>query len=100
MTVTALAPNPGSYNYGMTQVGESVTQIAQLMSCGQAGVLVYNAGADTIYLGDNGVTASTGFPVAASATQLVPTVGGVVNQLYAIAATGTNDVYVLFASGS
>jgi hypothetical protein len=96
-------PSSGAYNNGLTSVGTSPTLIAVALSAGMSGILVYNAGSQTVYLGGASVAASganQGFPLAASASINVPSVGGPANQLYAITASSTSNVVVLFASGA
>lgn len=96
------SPNPGSYNNAATSVGTSVTLIANVAS-NDAGVLVYNAGSVTVYLGGGTVAASganQGYPLAATSGVTVPSTGGSENQLYAITGSSTATVVVLFPSSS
>ena len=50
------------------------------------------------FVGGSGVTASTGFPVAANTTVLIPTTGAEELELYAVVASRTATVSYLFPS--
>jgi hypothetical protein len=96
------SPNPGAYNNLSTTVSSTATLIATVSSDAD-GILVYNAGSVTVYLGGGTVASSganEGFPLAASSSVLVPSTGGSPNQLYAITASSTAAVIVLFPSGA
>jgi hypothetical protein len=96
-------PNRGAYNNQSATVGNTPTKIAALEGVGSGGVLVQNTGANTVYIGDSAVAASgthLGFSLAAAASVLIPTVGGPADDLYAITASSTSVVVVLFASGA
>jgi hypothetical protein len=96
------SPNPGGYNQATTTVTTSATAIA-LVEADATGVLVQNNGSVLIYLGGPTVTSSgatQGVSVAAGATLLIPSTGSVPNTLYAVAASSTAAVAVLFASGA
>lgn len=58
---------------------------------GTAAVVISNLGANPVFLGGPGVTATTGVQVAAGANLILPSAG---SAIYAIAATGTNTVNV------
>jgi hypothetical protein len=64
------------------------------------GVLVQNLGSTTVYIGGSTVTANTastgGLQVAANAIVNVPVTGASSETLYAISASGTNNVATLF----
>lgn len=86
------------YSQGSVSVTSTATLVAQV-GPENDGVLVYNAGASTVYLGGRSVTASgaaQGIPLAASATITVPSLGGVSHSLYAVTASGTSTVNFLF----
>jgi hypothetical protein len=97
------SPVPGVYNTAATSVGSSPTLIAVVAS-DDGGVLVQNTGSVSVYLGGPTVAASganQGFALAGTnASVLVPSVGGPPNQLYAITASSTATVVVLFPSGA
>lgn len=96
------SPNPGVYNTAATPVGNSATLIATVAT-GTGGLLVQNTGAVAVYLGGPGVTSSganIGVSLAANTTITVPSVGGPACQLYAITASSTATVVVLFPSGA
>lgn len=98
------SPKPGAYNNGATSVTTTPTLIATVES-DSGGVLVQNVTgtAITVYLGGVNVAstgANQGFSLAQNASVTVPSVGSVPNQLYAVAASGTATVVVLFPSGS
>jgi hypothetical protein len=98
------SPNPGAYNNGATTVGTTPTLIAVTADCGTGGVLVQNNGTATVYLGGPSVAASganLGISLAQGTTPLlVPTVGGPADGLYAVTASSSATVVVLFASGA
>lgn len=58
------------------------------------GVLISSSAA--AFIGGAGVTASTGFPVAANTPVTVPTTGAEALALYAITSTGTATVSYIF----
>jgi hypothetical protein len=68
------------------------------------GWILNNMGADTVFLGDSGVTTSSGFPVAAGAYFSPPEIdhkslrGLAADRLYGIAAAN-RDIRVLIPSG-
>lgn len=95
-------PNPGAYNNAATTVGTSPTLIATVESDAD-GVLVQNNGSVTIYLGGSTVASSganQGFSLAENTSVLVPSTGGAANSLYAVTASSTASVVVLFSSGA
>lgn len=71
-----------------TDVGTSAVLIAAANTTRQS-LTVYNNGAGTIYLGGSGVTVAGGLPVPASTPYIMD---GSTAALYAISASGTNDV--------
>jgi hypothetical protein len=97
------SPNIGAYNNAATTVGTTPTLIATLGGVGSGGVLVQNNGTATIYLGSSSVASSganMGISLATAATLLVPTVGGPADGLYAVTASSTASVVVLFPTGA
>jgi hypothetical protein len=96
------SPNVGAYNNAATTVGTSPTLIA-VVEADADGVLVQNNGSVTVYLGGGTVAASganQGFSLATTTSVLVPSTGGVANQLYAVTGSSTASVVVLFPSGA
>ena len=96
------SPNPGTYNNAATTVSNTPTLIATVSSDAD-GVLVQNNGTATVYLGGATVAssgASIGYMLAANASVLVPSTGSCANSLYAITASSTAVVVVLFPSGA
>lgn len=64
------------------------------------GVLVTNTGANPIFVGPATVTSATGFKIAAGATQLIPSVGGLQHDLYAVSTGGTSAVSYIQPTGN
>ncbi|HXY64505.1 MAG TPA: hypothetical protein VEI45_09200 [Mycobacterium sp.] len=63
------------------------------------GLLVYNGGSVTVYLGGtSSVTTTTGYPLPASTSVNVPTTGSEPLSLYGITASSTATVSVLYPS--
>ncbi len=86
------------YTQGSVSVTSTATLVCQV-GPENDGVLVFNGGSATVYLGGKSVTASgaaQGIPLAASATINVPSLGSVSHSLYAITASGTSTVNYLF----
>jgi len=79
-----------------TAGGTSITTVSDSGSP----VLLVNGYGGTVYIGNSGVTTSTGYELAASSSVLVaygefaPQYGGTVCNLYGITATGTSTVTV------
>jgi hypothetical protein len=89
------------YKNGVVSVGTTATLITTPGSTPEnAGVLIQNLGASTLYLGGSTVTAGTtstgGFQVAANAVVTVPTTGAASEALYGIVASSTANVAYLF----
>jgi hypothetical protein len=79
----------------LTTVGTTAVQIyvsPGVTQPGAAPVVVSNLGAAAVFLGGPNVTATTGVQVGAGANLVLPAVGQ--SPIYAIAATGTNNVVV------
>jgi len=87
----------GLYINGAVSVTSAATFVCTV-GAESDGVLVANIGSTAVVLGGSGVTATTGIPLAASASVLVPSVGGVTHDLYAITASSTSTVTFLFPS--
>ena len=79
----------------VVSVTTSATQLNAPDADSQAGesVVIYNAGASSIFLGGSAVTAAAGFPLAAAATIAITLDGG--ENIYAITASGTISTNVL-----
>jgi hypothetical protein len=100
------SPAPGSYNTAATTVGTTPTLIA-VVSSDTDGVLVQNTSTSTtIYLGGANVAATganLGFALAGGTAPgtsvLIPSTGGAPSSLYAVTASSTATVVVLFPSG-
>jgi hypothetical protein len=79
-----------------TAGGTSITTVSDSGSP----VLLVNGSGGTVYIGNSGVTSSTGYALAASSSVLVsygefaPQYGGTVCNLYGITASGTSTVTV------
>jgi hypothetical protein len=89
------------YKNTVTSVGTTAVAIAAPGSVpDNIGVLVQNLGSTTVYIGGSTVTAGTtstgGLQVAANAIVNVPVTGAAAETLYAISASGTNNVATLF----
>jgi hypothetical protein len=90
-----------AYKNGVVSATTAATLIATPSSAPDVdGILISNLGAVTIYLGGSAVTANTastgGYPLAASASVLVPTTGASAEGLYAITASSTANVAYLY----
>ena len=82
------------YKNGVVSASTTATLIATPSSAPDVdGILVSNSGSVTVYLGGSTVTANTastgGYPLAASASVLVPTTGASSEALYGITASST-----------
>jgi hypothetical protein len=78
-----------------TSVGVTAVQIyvsPGVTQPGTGGVIVSNLGTAAVFLGGPNVTATTGVQIAAGATLPIASVSQAT--IYAIAATGTNNVVV------
>lgn len=84
-----------SYITGVVTVTAAATPVC-VVNTGNDGVLVANTGSHAVFLGGAGVTASTGFPLEAKASVVVPSTGGHLNELFAITASETSTVAFLF----
>ena len=85
------------YNSAQTSVGTTATLVATIGSApDDDGVLVSSSAA--AFLGGAGVTTATGFPIAATTPVLVPTTGSEPLALYAVVASSTATVSVLYPS--
>ncbi|MBO0880945.1 MAG: hypothetical protein J2P17_11500, partial [Mycobacterium sp.] len=83
------------FQTGQVSVGSTATLVASIGSVPENdGVLVNSSAA--AYIGGPGVTASTGFPVAANTPVRVPTTGAEPLALYAITSSGTATVSYIF----
>lgn len=80
---------------GVVTVKAKATLVCQV-NTGNDGVLVQNTGSTAVVLGGPEVTASTGYPLAAKASVTVPSVGGHLNELYAITESGETTVAFLY----
>jgi len=86
------------YAQGAVSVTSTATLVA-LVGPENDGVLVFNAGSASVYLGGSTVTSSgatQGILLAANATLNVPSLGGVPHSLYAVTVTGTATVNYLY----
>lgn len=89
------------YVNGVVSVGATATQIATPSSVPEnAGVVIQNLGATTLYIGGSTVTAGTtltgGLRVAANAIVNVPTTVAASEAMYGIVASGTANAALLF----
>lgn len=90
-----------AYKNGVVSIGTTAVLIATPSSAPDVdGILVLNSGSVTVYLGGSTVTANTastgGYPLAASASVLVPTTGASAEGLYGIVASSTANVAYLY----
>lgn len=83
-----------NYLHGTVTVGTTPSTIAVQPT--NDGILLTNQGSVTVYIGGPGVTADQtatgGFPIAASETVTIPTVGSAGHTLYLVVASGTAAV--------
>ncbi|MGO9228553.1 MAG: hypothetical protein ACLQKA_04985 [Bryobacteraceae bacterium] len=85
------------YNSAQTSVGTTATLVATIGSAPDTdGVQVSSSAA--AFLGGAGVLTTTGFPIAANTPVLVPTTGSEPLLLYAVVASSTATVSVLYPS--
>jgi hypothetical protein len=89
------------YKNGVVSASTTATLIATPSSAPDVdGILVSNSGSVTVYLGGSTVTANTastgGYPLAASASVLVPTTGASSEALYGITASSTANVAFVY----
>jgi hypothetical protein len=85
------------FKSSQTSVGTTATLVATIGSVpDNDGVLVNSSAA--AFIGPAGVTTTTGFPLTANAPVLVPTTGAESLTLYAVVASGTATVSVIFPS--
>jgi hypothetical protein len=86
------------YSHGTVTVGVAAVLLCTVTAQND-GVLVQNQGPGVLYLGGPNVTADTaataGLKVAVNATQLVPSVGGRTEDLWAIASAASTPVTYL-----
>ncbi len=73
-----------------TTVGTTATVIPATAASGRLSIAVFNNGSNTVFLGDSGVTTSTGFPLEAGASQSIDL--GPQALLYGRTSTGSSDV--------
>jgi hypothetical protein len=84
-----------SFIAGVVTVKAKATLVCQL-NTGNDGILVQNTGSVAVLLGGPEVTASTGYPLAAKTSIVVPSVGGHLNELFAITESGETTVAFLY----
>jgi hypothetical protein len=90
-----MSTTTSTYLSGSTSVGTTATLILTFPA-EHGGVLLSNTGTSNIcYVGNTSVTATTGIPIAAGATLLVPSVGGSSRPLYGITSTSTPTITFL-----
>jgi hypothetical protein len=83
------------FKTGQVSVGTTATQVASIGAVPEnAGVLVNSSVA--AFVGGPGVTASTGFPLAANVPQTIPTTGAESLVLYAVVSSGTATVSYIY----
>jgi hypothetical protein len=73
----------------------TVTTVAALLvtvSQENDGVLLTNTGSNPVFVGNDTVSATNGFKIAAGATQSIPSLGGITHDLWAVATGGTSTV--------
>lgn len=90
---SVVAYTPATVSVTTTAGGTSIATVSE-----DSGPVYLTNGATQIFIGNQGVTTTTGYPVAANATVLVtygppaPNFGGVSCQLYGITAAGSSTV--------
>lgn len=84
----AIEDNAITVTSSATELAPSGTPLAR-----RRGLLIYNNGTATIYIGNSGVTTSSGIPLAVGAALFLD-VGDSVD-VYARAASGSHDVRIL-----
>ena len=85
------------YHSAQTSVGTTATLVATISSAPDIDGVSVNSSA-AAFIGGSGVTTTTGFPIAANTPTLVPTTGSEPLLLYAVVASSTATVSVLFPS--
>jgi hypothetical protein len=88
-----------NYSNGSTTVGTTATLVCSVDPEAD-GVLVQNGGSVAVVFGGADVTATTGISVAANATLLIPSIGGVAHELYGVTASSTAAVTYLYPQAS
>jgi hypothetical protein len=91
-----------TYLQGAISVGATATLVCTVTPEND-GVLVQNSGTAAVFLGGSTVTATgttQGIQLAASASMTVPSVGGLVHDLFAVTASGTSTVAFLIPETS
>jgi hypothetical protein len=88
-------PNP--YPHGTVNVGVTAALLVTV-AAENAGVLIQNQGPGIVYIGGPSVTADAtatgGFKIASSASQLIPSVGGKLEDLYAVASAASSVTWL------
>jgi hypothetical protein len=85
------------YHSAQTTVGTTATLVATIGSTPDVdGVLVSSSVA--AFIGPAGVTATTGFPIAANTPVTVPTTASEPLSLYAVVSSGTATVSTIYPS--
>ncbi len=83
------------FKSGQVSVSTTATQVCSIGAVPEnSGVLVNSSAA--AFVGGPGVTASTGFPLAANTPQTVPTTGAESLVLYGITSTGTATISYIY----
>lgn len=92
-------PPVAVYTNGTVTVTTTAAPLFTTNNENVGGVLVYNNGSVTVYLGGATVTSSgatQGYPLPTLTSVLVPTQGGAQCELYAVAASSTAAVTYLY----
>lgn len=84
----AISDNSITVTSSATELAASGTPLADRRT-----LCIFNNSSVTIYIGDSGVTTSTGFPLGAGAAMYLDVSDDV--DVYAIAASGSNNVRIL-----
>lgn len=82
-----------SFAHAAVSVTNTATDLVASDLAGRKSVIVYNNGTKTIFVGNSGVTASSGIPVSGGSS--IELAAGPAMDLYAITASGSSDVRVL-----
>lgn len=86
---------PMTYKNGVATATSTASKLVTV-TAENDGIIVQNLGSVTVYLGGPSVTANQtatgGYPLAAGASQSVPSVGGLAQDLWAVTASSTAPV--------
>ncbi len=91
-----------SYSNNMVYCSAATPTLICTTEDTNSGIILQNCGAETVFIGGPDVTtvggASVGFQLEANQVITIPTNGGVHQEIYGLAASGSQPVQYLFAN--